>query len=120
MPTGTGKTIVFTSVVKDIRRWCEEHSPESKILIVAHRKELIQQASDKLGKIPHGIIQSGKPQDLDKPVQVASIQTFISRRNYETMRKLRFDFIIIDEAHHSMALVIKSYGICSPTARNSE
>lgn len=103
MPTGTGKTIVFTSVVKDIRKWCVEHSPESKILIVAHRKELIDQASRKLGAIPHGIIQSGKRQRLDLPIQVASIQTFISRRNYDTMLRLRFDFIIIDEAHHSMA-----------------
>jgi len=103
MPTGTGKTIVFASIVKDIRRWCQQHSKESKIVIIAHRKELIEQASNKLGKLPHGIIQRGKPQQLDLPVQVASIQTFMSRRNYETMRKQRFDFIIIDEAHHSMA-----------------
>ena len=103
MPTGTGKTIVFTSVVKDIRKWCVRHSPDSKILIVAHRKELIDQASKKLGTIAHGIIQSGKNQRLDLPIQVASIQTFISRRNYDTMLQMRFDFIIIDEAHHSMA-----------------
>ena len=103
MPTGTGKTIVFTSVVKDIRKWCVEHSPESKILIVAHRKELIDQASRKLGSLAHGIIQGAKSQRLDLPIQVASIQTFVSRRNYDTMLQLRFDFIIIDEAHHSMA-----------------
>ena len=103
MPTGTGKTIVFTSIVKDIRRWCIKNSPNSKILIVAHRKELIQQASNKLDKIPHGIIQSGVPQSLHHAIQVASIQTFMSRRHYEQMRKEQFDFIIIDEAHHSMA-----------------
>lgn len=103
MPTGTGKTIVFTSIVKDIRRWCIKNSPKSKILIVAHRKELIDQASGKLGKLLHGIIQSGKPMHLERPIQVASIQTFMSRRNYEDMRLLQFDFIIIDEAHHSMA-----------------
>lgn len=103
MPTGTGKTIVFTSVVKDIRKWCVLHSPESKILIVAHRKELIDQASKKLGSLAHGIIQGAKSQRLDMPIQVASIQTFVSRRNYDTMLQLRFDFIIIDEAHHSMA-----------------
>ncbi|MDD6701825.1 MAG: DEAD/DEAH box helicase family protein [Bacteroidales bacterium] len=103
MPTGTGKTIVFTSVVRDIQRWCKAHSPESKILIVAHRKELILQASSKLKGIPHGIIMSGNKQDLRKMVQVASIQTFMSCRNYERMRQYRFDFIIIDEAHHSIA-----------------
>jgi len=103
MPTGTGKTIVFTSVVRDIRRWCSLHSPESKILIVAHRKELITQASSKLKDVPHGIIMSGTKQQMQHMVQVASIQTFMSCRNYETMRHYRFDFIIIDEAHHSIA-----------------
>lgn len=103
MPTGTGKTIVFTSVVRDIQRWCKVHSPESKILIVAHRKELITQASGKLKDIAHGIIMSGVKQELHHMVQVASIQTFMSCRNYDTMRHYRFDFIIIDEAHHSIA-----------------
>ena len=103
MPTGTGKTIVFTSVVKDILRWCNLHSRESKILIVAHRRELIRQASKKLGDISHGVIVSGEKLDLDKPIQVASIQTFMSRRHYEIMRRVQFDFIIIDEAHHCMA-----------------
>lgn len=103
MPTGTGKTIVFTSVVRDIRCWCSLHSPESKILIVAHRKELITQASSKLKDVPHGIIMSGTKQQMQHMVQVASIQTFMSCRNYETMRHYRFDFIIIDEAHHSIA-----------------
>ena len=77
MPTGTGKTIVFTSVVRDIQRWCKVHSPESKILIVAHRKELITQASGKLKDIAHGIIMSGVKQELHHMVQVASIQTFM-------------------------------------------
>lgn len=103
MPTGTGKTIVFTSIVRDILRWCAQNSPDSHILVCAHRKEFIDQASRKLVGVPHGIIQSGKPMNLQFPVQVASIQTFMSRRNYDRMKNERFDFIIIDEAHHSMA-----------------
>ena len=103
MPTGTGKTIVFTSIVRDILNWCELNSPQSKILIIAHRKELIDQASDKLSNINHGIIQSGRPMNLELPIQVASIQTFMSRRNYDRMRTLQFDFVVIDEAHHAMA-----------------
>lgn len=103
MPTGTGKTVLFTSIVRDIQRWCKAHSPESKILVVAHRKELITQASSKLRDIPHGIIMSGIKKELHHMVQVASIQTFMSCRNYDTMRHYRFDFIIIDEAHHSIA-----------------
>lgn len=103
MPTGTGKTVVFTSVVKDILRWCQRNSKDSKILIVAHRRELIRQASRKLGNIPHGLIINGEQLEMWKSVHVASIQTFMSRRHYEQMRRERFDFIIIDEAHHSMA-----------------
>lgn len=103
MPTGTGKTIVFTSIVRDIMHWCVKNSPQSKILIVAHRKELIRQASSKIKDIPHGIIMSGEKQQLNCMIQVASIQTFMSRRNYDTMREYPFDFIIIDEAHHSIA-----------------
>lgn len=103
MPTGTGKTIVFTSVVKDILRWCQRNSKKSKILIVAHRRELIRQASRKLDSLSHGVIVNGEPKEMWKPIQVASIQTFMSRRHYEQMRRERFDFIIIDEAHHATA-----------------
>ena len=56
MPTGTGKTVVFTSIVRDIQRWCLANSPKSKILIIAHRKELIEQASGKIKDFAHGII----------------------------------------------------------------
>lgn len=103
MPTGTGKTVVFTSIVRDIQRWCLENSPNSKILVIAHRKELIDQASGKMKDFAHGVIMSGVKQELQYMVQVASIQTFMSRRNYETMLGYPFDFIIIDEAHHAMA-----------------
>ena len=105
MPTGTGKTIVFCSIVSDIFNWCIKHSPRSHILIVAHRKELIEQASNKLDArhISHGIIQGSRTQFLNRTVQVASIQTFMAKRTYDNVRKLPFDFIIIDEAHHSMA-----------------
>lgn len=105
MPTGTGKTILFASIVKDIRNWIIQTGSHSHILILAHVRELIQQAADKLKKrgIDSGIIMSGIPQDLNKIVQVASIQTFMSPRNRERMAKEKFDYIIIDEAHHCMA-----------------
>lgn len=105
MPTGTGKTIVFCSIVNDIFNWCIRHSARSHILIIAHRKELIEQASQKLDSrhISHGIIQGSRTQYLNRTVQVASIQTFMAKRTYDKVRRIPFDFIIIDEAHHSMA-----------------
>lgn len=105
MPTGTGKTILFASIVKDIRNWIIENHSNSHILILAHVRELIQQAADKLKHrgIDAGIIMSGVSQNLNKIVQVASIQTFMSPKNRGRMTMENFDFIIIDEAHHSMA-----------------
>lgn len=105
MPTGTGKTILFASIVRDIRNWIIENHSNSHILILAHVRELIQQAADKLKRrgIDAGIIMSGMPQNLNKIVQIASIQTFMSSKNRDRMAMEKFDFIIIDEAHHSMA-----------------
>lgn len=105
MPTGTGKTILFASIVKDIRNWIIANHSRSHILILAHVRELIQQAADKLKRrgIDTGIIMSGCPRDLSKIVQVASIQTFMSPKNRDRMAEEHFDFIIIDEAHHSVA-----------------
>ena len=105
MPTGTGKTILFASIVRDIHNWIIKEKANSHILILAHVRELIQQAADKLSRrgIDCGIIMSGVPQQLEKIVQVASIQTFMSPKNRNRMAKEQFDFIIIDEAHHSMA-----------------
>ncbi len=105
MPTGTGKTILFASIVRDIQNWIIKNHKDSHILILAHVRELIQQAADKLKKrsIDSGIIMSGHPQQLDKIVQVASVQTFMSIRNREKMSSKNFDFIIIDEAHHALA-----------------
>lgn len=42
--TGTGKTIVFANVIKEILL----RSPVSRVLILAHRDELLRQAQDKL------------------------------------------------------------------------
>ena len=105
MPTGTGKTVLFASIVRDIRNWIIANGSNSHILILAHVRELILQAVDKLKRrgIDAGIIMSGIPQNLNKIVQVASIQTFMSPKNRDHMAQQHFDFIIIDEAHHSMA-----------------
>ena len=87
MPTGTGKTILFTSIIRDIRNWIIKEKSNSHILILAHVRELIQQAAEKLNRcgIDCGIIMSGVPQQLEKIVQVASIQTFMSPKNRNRM-----------------------------------
>lgn len=105
MPTGTGKTRLFTSIISDIKTWSVVNSIDVKILIIAHRVELIEQISESLSKyrIPHGLIAGGKPRDLLQYVQVASIQTLNNVHNINAVKDLNVDYVIIDEAHHSTA-----------------
>lgn len=100
LPTGTGKTILFTSIIKDLIR-----DNKTKILILAHRKELIDQISEHLTKykIGHGLITSGRVRRLEYNVQVASIQTITHKDNQDVIDVIAPQFIIIDEAHHSLA-----------------
>lgn len=100
MPTGAGKTILFSSVINDIIK-----VPDSKILIIAHRKELLDQISSHLSKynIEHGIIASNRKRSLEKNVQVASIQTLTHKNNEEKIKNFVPNFIVIDEAHHTLA-----------------
>lgn len=105
MPTGTGKTRLFTSIISDIKAWGIMTQSDPKILIIAHRVELIEQISENLDryKVSHGIIAGGKERNLRPLVQVASIQTITHRMNKDVANSLGVDFIIIDEAHHSTA-----------------
>jgi superfamily II DNA or RNA helicase len=75
LPTGGGKTIVFSTVVHQASK------NGLKCLILAHREELIKQAADKIEIItnePVGIIKAGYPTEIFKlhrfnPLPVASI-----------------------------------------------
>ncbi len=73
------------------------------VLFLAHRKELIEQAHDKLKQfsgIDAGIIKSGIKPDRTKKVQVASIQTLVRRELPKA------SLVIVDECHNSLS---KSY-----------
>lgn len=96
-PTGSGKTVIACHIID------RAVLKGSVVLFLAHRKELVDQASAKLSAIgvPHGIIMAGHPTTA-YPVQVASVQTAIRRELCP-----RFDLIIVDEAHHAAAA---SYG----------
>lgn len=107
MPTGTGKTRLFTSIIRDINVWGLRNGQRKRILIIAHRSELIEQIDRSLNKyhVAHGIIAGTfkDKRDLSLPVQVASIQTITHASNEHIARYLDLDFIIIDEAHHAVA-----------------
>lgn len=93
MPTGTGKTVLFSEIVR------RGFKAERKILIVVHRRELVDQIKARLKSIEvdTGLIVAGIDSDYTKKIQVASIQTLSRREHPEA------NLIIIDECHHSKA-----------------
>ena len=119
MPTGTGKTRLFSSIISDIKTWGVQNGKDVKILIIAHRIELIDQISENLEryKVSHGIIAGGKPRDLRFPVQVASVQTITHRNNLDVAGDLNVNFIIVDEAHHCVANSYKKLWEMYPNAK---
>jgi superfamily II DNA or RNA helicase len=101
LPTGAGKTILFSSIISD------GYAANRRCLVLAHRSELINQAADKLYKgygIESGKIKAKLEKQYHLNVQVASIQTVINRLDEVGI----FDIVIIDEAHHSQKK--NSYG----------
>ena len=109
MPTGTGKTRLFTSIIRDINEYSKQRREPVKILIIAHRTELIDQIDESLTKyrVPHNVIAGGRDRDYKYPVNVASIQTITHPSNLKEAKKLNVQFVIIDEAHHALATTYK-------------
>jgi DNA repair protein RadD len=96
-PTGSGKTVIASSVI--------ERAESRHVLFLAHRRELIKQTRNHLAEfdIRAGIIMAGEPMDQMKGVQVASIQTLWSRSMRGNRDLPHADIVIVDEAHHCRA-----------------
>ncbi|MGX6979094.1 DEAD/DEAH box helicase [Vagococcus elongatus] len=101
LPTGTGKTIVFSKVIEDRVRLGE------RVLVLAHRGELLDQASEKLEKA------TGLKTSLEKAentsigsffrVVVGSVQTLQREKRLSQFPPNYFDTIVVDEAHHAIS-----------------
>lgn len=100
LPTGTGKTIVFASVAADQVR------AGDRVLILAHRGELLEQAADKLQRSTGLVsaVEKGESTCLDSwfRVVVGSVQTLQRTARLERFPQDYFGTIIIDEAHHAI------------------
>ena len=100
LPTGTGKTIVFVSVAADQVR------AGDRVLILAHRGELLEQAADKLQRST-GLVSAVEKADATClntwfRVVVGSVQTLQRTARLERFPRDYFGTIIIDEAHHAI------------------
>lgn len=100
LPTGTGKTIVFASVAADQVR------AGDRVLILAHRGELLEQAADKLQRSTGLVsaVEKAESTCLDSwfRVVVGSVQTLQRTARLERFPRDYFGTIIIDEAHHAI------------------
>ncbi|WP_405100767.1 DEAD/DEAH box helicase [Oceanobacillus sp. FSL H7-0719] len=101
LPTGTGKTIVFSKVIEDRVKQGE------RVLVLAHRGELLDQAADKLEKSTGLKTATEKAQETSINswfrVVVGSVQTLMREKRLKRFSKDFFDTIIIDEAHHCIS-----------------
>ena len=101
LPTGCGKTIVFSKVIEERVR------QGGNVLILAHREELLQQASDKL-RASTGLLTALEKADSSSEgswfnVTVGSVQTLQNAKRLERFASNHFDTIIVDEAHHAVS-----------------
>lgn len=103
--TGSGKTLIIAEVTK-------EYAKQGKqVLIVTHRKELIEQNEHTLNlhakSIKTGVISAScKRKEYDAPVLIGGIQTII--RNMSKIPSI--DLLIVDECHHISRDAETSYG----------
>lgn len=101
LPTGCGKTIVFAKVTEDcVRRG-------DRVLILAHRGELLEQAADKIAKATKLRCATEKAEQSCLSswfrVTVGSVQTLMREKRLGQFPADYFNTIIIDEAHHSIS-----------------
>lgn len=101
LPTGTGKTIVFSKIIEDRVRKGE------RVLVIAHRGELLEQASDKLYKSTGLKTATEKAEQTSLGsfyrVVVGSVQTMQREKRLNQFPPEYFDTIVIDEAHHAIS-----------------
>lgn len=101
LPTGCGKTIVFAKITEQ----CVKGG--KRVLILAHRGELLEQAADKIAKTTGLGCATEKAEQSSLNtwyrIVVGSVQTLMREKRLNQFDRNYFDVIIIDEAHHCIS-----------------
>jgi superfamily II DNA or RNA helicase len=97
LPTGTGKTVIFSHVVSN---------RPGRALVLAHREELIGQAAEKILTVNPaasiGVVKADR-NELNRQIVVASVQTLARDSRLSRIDTAGFTTVIVDEAHHAAA-----------------
>ena len=101
LPTGTGKTVVFAHFPRVLNM-------KKRLLVLAHREELLLQARDKFRSIDPElkveIEQAGTHAAADAKVVIASVPTLArSGARLSRLQPDEFSIVVVDEAHHAVA-----------------
>ena len=113
MPTGTGKTVLLTEVVKNEKGRVKNPC----VWIVVHRRELVEQIRETLETMTRSFSTSGTALSLlsdNSRIKVMSIQWL--SRHYQGMEEMP-SLIVIDEAHHVVAKTYKEVMDAYPEAK---
>lgn len=101
LPTGCGKTVVFSKITEDRVR------AGDRVLILAHRGELLEQAADKLAKVTglQCAVEKAEQSCLGSwyRVAVGSVQSLCREKRLSQFAPDYFGTIIVDEAHHILS-----------------
>ncbi|KLU81412.1 hypothetical protein MAPG_00502 [Magnaporthiopsis poae ATCC 64411] len=104
LATGSGKTVIFTQLIDRVPPVSDSGT---QTLILAHRRELVEQAArhcsnaypDKTVEVEMGSVHSTGLADIT----VASIQSITSGDRLSKFDPTRFKLMLVDEAHHIVA-----------------
>ena len=104
LPTGGGKSAIFGKIIQSVIE------NGKKVLWTVHRRGLVRQMQGVLREhfdVEAGIIMAGVESELDKPVQLGTIQTYTRRQGLDAPEYNPFnvnaDVVMIDEAHRSIS-----------------
>src|SRR3954464_1067542 len=114
LPTGAGKTVIFSHLARLATR---------QVLVLAHREELLGQAIDKLSRALEGtrvvgLERGGSRAPADAKVLVASLRSLHPDRIGSALSGRDLGLIIYDECHHAPAddnlRVLRTIGVFEP------